>query len=98
MIKTESKVFEPTKPRFYRTIFDDITNKRHEDLPDNLFQALNSNHPKIKYTIEKNPNKSLDTKIIQNKGIVTAELNWRDRNFLVDTPFRSSKRYGNTQL
>ena len=30
-------------------------------------------------------------KIIQNKGIVSAELNWKDRNFLVHTPFRSSK-------
>ena len=57
MTKTERIVVEPTKPQFYNRFVDDIINKRYKDQPDNLFQALNSSHPKIKYTIE------ADTKI-----------------------------------
>ena len=63
MTKTERKVVEPTKPQFYKRFVDDIINKRYKDQADNLFQALNSNHPKIKYTIE-DPDKFLDMKII----------------------------------
>ena len=69
MTKTERKVM-----RFV----DDIINKRHKDQPDDLFQELNSNHPKIKYTTEVDPDRFLDTKIIQENGIVTTEVNRKD--------------------
>ena len=42
--KTEWKVVEPTKPQFSKRIIDDIINKQCKDQPDNLSQALNSNH------------------------------------------------------
>ena len=64
MTKTERKVAEPTKPQFYKRFVDDVINKRYKYQPDNLFQALSSNHTKIKYTIEVDPDKFLDTKII----------------------------------
>ena len=54
MTKTERKVVEPTKSKFYKRFVDDIINKRYKDQPDNPFQTLNSNHPKIKYIIEVN--------------------------------------------
>ena len=80
MTKTERKVVEPTKPQFYKRFVDGIINKRYKDQPDNLFQALNSNHPKIKYTIEvEDLDKFLNTKTIQKNGIVTAEVNRNDR-------------------
>ena len=66
LTKTERKVVEPTKPQFYK-IFVDILNKRYEEQPDNLiFQALNRNHAKTKYTTD---NKLFGYKIIQNNGI-----------------------------
>ena len=80
MTKTERKVVQPTKPQFYKR-FIDIINKRYKDQPDNLFQALISNHPKVKYTIEVDPDKYLDTKIIQENGIVTTEVNQKDINY-----------------
>ena len=83
MTKTERKVVEPTKPKFYKRFADDIVNKRYKDQQDNLFQALSSNHPKIKYTIEADPDKFLDTKIIQENGIVTTEVNRKDRKLPV---------------
>ena len=92
MTKTERKVTEPTKRQFYKRFVDDIINKRHKDQPDNLFQELNSNHPKIKYTIEVDPDKFLDTKIIQENCIVTTEVNRKDRKLPVHWTSRIPKR------
>ena len=92
MTKTKRKVVEPTKPKFYKRFVDDIINKRHKDQPDNLFQALNSNHSKIKYTIEADPDKFLDTKIIQENGIVTTEVKRKDRKLPVHWTSRIPKR------
>ena len=93
MTKTERIVVEPTKPQFYNRFVDDIINKRYKDQPDNLFQALNSSHPKIKYTIEVDPDKFLDTKIIQKNSIVTTEVNRKDRKLPVHWTSRISRRY-----
>ena len=51
---------ELAKPQFFKKFLDDVINKRYKDQLDNHFQALNSNHPKIKYTTEVNPDKFLD--------------------------------------
>ena len=82
MTKTERKLVEPSKPQFYKRLVDDIIEKGHKDQPDNLFQALSSNHPKIKYPI-KSPEKFLDTKIIQKTGIATTEVSRKDRKLPV---------------
>ena len=39
---------------------------------------FNSNHPNIKYTIERDPDKLLDTKIFQENGIMSTEVNRKD--------------------
>ena len=92
MTKTERKVVDPTKPQFYKRFVNDI-NKRYKDQPVNLFQVLNSNHANIKYTTEVNPDKFLDTKIIQNSGIVTPEVNRKYRKLPVYWTSRIPKRY-----
>ena len=46
------------------TRINDIYIRRKKDKPDSLFEKLNSYHPNIKLTVEKNPMKFLDTKII----------------------------------
>ena len=93
MTKTERKVVEPTKPQFYKRFVDDIIDKQYKDQPDNLFQALDSNHPKIKYTIEVDPDKFLETKIIKENGIVTTKVNRKDRKLLVHWTSRIPKWY-----
>ena len=80
-LKTKRKVVEPTKPQFYKRFIDDIINEQYKDQPDELFQASNSNHPKIKYTIEADPDKFLNTKIIQENGIGTTELTGKIENY-----------------
>ena len=84
MTKTERKAVESSRPQFYKRFIDDIKNKRNKDnQTDNLFQALNSNHSKIKYTIKVDPDGFVDTKIIQENGIVTNEVNRKDKNLSV---------------
>ena len=47
---------------YVQTIYTYVKRKRNE--ADNLFDALNSYHPNIKFTLEQNPKKVLDTHII----------------------------------
>ena len=93
MTKTERKVVEPAKPEFCKRPVDDIINKQYKQQADNLFEALNSNHPKIKYTIEVNLDKFLYTKIIQKNGIVTIKVNRKDGKLSVHWTSRITKRY-----
>ena len=92
MTKTGREVVGPTKLQFYKR-FVDIINKWYKNQLYNLFQTLNSHHPKIKYTIEVNLDKVLDTKIIQKKGIVTTEVNQKDRKWPVNWTSRIPKQY-----
>ena len=44
--------------------------KRKRNKSDTLFDALNSYHPYIKFTLEQNPKRFLDTQIIkENNGV-----------------------------
>ena len=67
MTRTENNVVRPEKPLFYRRFVDDIINRRKKNEHDIIFENLNKYHPKINLTIEVNPCKFLDTKIINNK-------------------------------
>ena len=55
----------PTKSHFYKRYVDDTYIQRKKNEPDSLFEKLNSYHPNIKLTSEKNPTKFLDTEIIR---------------------------------
>ena len=73
MTRTENDVVRPEKPLFYRRFVDDIINRRKKNEHDINFENLNKHYPKINLTIEVNPCKFLDTKIINNKGNITTE-------------------------
>ena len=66
MIRTEKDIAAPLKPIFYKIFVDDIYNRRKKGIY-NLYERLNNYHPNIKLTIEINPNKFLDTEIIDNE-------------------------------
>ena len=66
MAKLEKDVLKPPLPIFYRRYVDDTYVRRKKDLPDKLFEDLNKYHENIKFTMETNPNKFLDTKISYN--------------------------------
>ena len=70
MIRTEKDIVTPLKPIFYKRFVDDIYTRRKKGIHDKLYERLNNYHPNIKLTIEINPNKFLDTEIIDNKGVI----------------------------
>ena len=72
MCKMEEDVVKPLKPIFYKRYVDDMYVKRKHNESNTLFDALNSYHPNIKFTLEQNPKSFLDTqKIKENNRIKT---------------------------
>ena len=59
--KMEDDIVFPFSSTYYNRFFDDIINKRLKDEP--VLVLLNSYHRKIKFTIEVNPTKFLDTEL-----------------------------------
>ena len=70
MIRMETDVVVLIKPIFYKRYIDDIYNRRQKNTSDVLYDALNNYHPKIKLTIETNPQRFLDTEIIHINGTI----------------------------
>ena len=69
IFKKVSKMEEdvaPMKPHFYKRYVDYTYIRRKKNEPDSLFEKLNSYLSNVKYTIEKNPTKFLDTEIIRH--------------------------------
>ena len=72
--KMEFDAVKPLKPKLYKRYVDDTYTKRIKNQPDKLFEKLNNYHPNIKLTIEVNPSKFLDTKIMIKNGIIETSL------------------------
>ena len=61
----EEDIVVSMKSHFYKKYVDDASIRRKKNKTDSLFDELNSYHAIIKFTIEKNPTKFLDTDIIR---------------------------------
>ena len=61
LCKMEENVVIPLKPIFYKRYVDDTYVKRKRNESDTPFDALNSYDPNIKFTLEQNPKRFLDT-------------------------------------
>ena len=81
MIKTEKHMGTPLKPIFYKKFVDDIYNRRKKDIHDNLSERLNNYHRNIKLAIEINPNKFLDTEIIENEGAIETKITGKQQSY-----------------
>ena len=93
MTRTKNNVVRPEKPLFYRRFVDDIINRRKKNEHHIIFENLNKYHPKINFTIEVNPCKFLDTKIINKKGNITTEVFCKMSKLPVHWSSRVPKRY-----
>ena len=81
VVRTEKEVVKPLNPPFYKRFVDDIYSRRNKSQQDVLFEALNNFHPNKKLTIEVNPEKFLDTKILlNNEGVVTIQEYRKENN------------------
>ena len=75
MMKLENDIVVPLKSNFYRRYVDDMFNRRKVDASGILFEKVNNYHPKIKFTIELNSKKFLDTKLVSISGFYSTLVN-----------------------
>ena len=68
MNKMERNIVLPLKPKFYRRFVDDTYRRKNKNESDELFSKMNSHHANINLTIQINPSKFVDTKIVRNKN------------------------------
>ena len=61
--------------KYFYKFAEDIGNKSQKDQLDTLLGKVKNSHLNIKYSIEVNPGKFLDTKIIIKKGKIITEAN-----------------------
>ena len=102
MCKTEEDVVKPLKPTFYKRYVDDTYVKRKCNEVDTLFDELNSYHPNIKFTLEQNPKKFLDTQIIKENNQIKTQVFVKTSMYPVHwsskVPFRYKKNAINGEL
>ena len=72
--KTEEHIIKPLKPIFYKRCMDDTYFKRKRKETNTPFDALNSFHPNIKFTLEQNPKMFLDTQIIKDVNKIKTQV------------------------
>ena len=89
----KTKTVKPLKPDFYRRFVDDVIHKRLKGVPDTLLDSLNNYHPKINFTVEVNPSKFLDTKLIERNGRYTTEVYRKPSKLPVPWSSNTPKRY-----
>ena len=70
----------PEKPAFYKRFVDDIITRRKKNQPDELLSKPMSFYPKIRFTVEVNPQKFLDTQLIVNNDGVCETRVFRKPN------------------
>ena len=93
MIKMENDIVTPMKPIFYRRFVDEFTTEERKGENDMLFDRLNSYHPKIKLTLELNPSKFLDTKLICQNGFYVTRVNRKKTKLPIPWSSKIPKRY-----
>ena len=74
MCKVEEDVVKPLKLIFYKLYVDNTYVKRKRNEADTLFDALNSYNPNVKFTLEQNPSRFLDTQIIKEKHQIKTQV------------------------
>ena len=99
--KMEEDVVKPLKPIFYKRYVDDTYVKRKRNESDTLFDVLNS-YPNIKFTLEQNPKRFLDTQIIKENNQIKTQVFVKKSMYPVHwsskVPFRYKKNAINSEL
>ena len=97
--RIHSKTFETY---IYKRYVDDTYVKQKCSEADTLFDVLNSYHPNIKFTLEQNPKKFLDTQIIKENNQIKTQVFVKKSMYRVHwsskVPFRYKKNAINGEL
>ena len=91
MTKLEKEVVYPEKPILYQRFVDDVFNRKKKNTEDTLLPKLNAYHPKIKFTVETNLSKFLDTKLKMENGSYKTSVN-RNRKMPMHWSSKVSKK------
>ena len=91
--KMKEDIIAPVNPHFYKRYVDDTYIPRKKLEPDSLFEKLNSYHPNIKLTIEKNPMNFLDTKIIRCGYEIETKVYNKPKKLPVDWNLKFPTKY-----
>ena len=91
--KMEEHIVAPMKPPFSERYVDDTYICRKKDETDSLFEKLNSYHLIIKFTIEKNPTKFLDTEIIRRGCEIETKVYNKSKKLPVHWSWKIQTRY-----
>ena len=75
MSKLEKEVVYPTNPILYKRYVDDVFNRKKKADSDTLLPKLNAYHKNIKFTVERNLNKFLDTELHLQDGSYNTSVN-----------------------
>ena len=75
MTKLEKEVVYPESPILFKRFVDDVFNRKKKNAEDTLLLKLNSYHTKIKFTVEKDLKKFLDTKLELTDGKYVTSVN-----------------------
>lgn len=75
MTKLEKDVVYPENPILYKRFVDDVFNRKKKGDEDTLLPKLNAYHPKIRFTVEKDLTKFLDTKLQLEDGKYKTSVN-----------------------
>ena len=84
LTKLEKDQVKPLTPKFYHRSVDDLISRWLKNRHDSLFENLNSYHEKIKFTIETNLKKFLDTWLLLENDILKTEVYHKANKFPVN--------------
>ena len=91
--KLEKDQVKPLKPNFYCRFVDDVISRRFKNTHDSLFENVNNYHEKINFTIETNPKKFLDTRLLLENDIIKTEVYQKANKFPINWKSQIPKRY-----
>ena len=92
LTKLEKDQHKPHKVKFYRRSVDDLISRRLKNTHDSLFENFNNYHEKIKFTIETNPKKFLDTRLLLENDIIKTEVYRKANKFPLHWKSKTPKR------
>ena len=75
MAKLERDIVDPSNPILYRRYIDDIFTRKKKEERDTLLPKLNNYHKNIRFTVENNLSKFLDTKLEIENGQYKTKVN-----------------------
>ena len=71
----EKEVVYAESPILFKRFVDDVFHRKKKNQEDTRLPKLNSYHPKLRFTVEKNLKKFLDTKLILRNGKYETKVN-----------------------